>query len=104
MLLKLIANADNPSRTKDITDIEHILDVYFELNAVEIFQEFSDVPDLYDTADKDYLRLVSANVIGRIIGGLLASSSDLKKRVLEILSRKTVGNYWAGMAAGIMDR
>ncbi|HTI90538.1 MAG TPA: nucleotidyl transferase AbiEii/AbiGii toxin family protein [Puia sp.] len=103
VLLKIIANADNPSRTKDIMDIEHILEVYFELNSVEIFQDFSDVPDLYDTTDKDYLRLVSARVIGRIIGGLLAGSPDLKKRVLDILDAKAIGNYWAGLAAGMLD-
>jgi len=103
VLLKIIANADNPSRTKDITDIEHILEVYFELNSVEIFEAFPDVPDLYDTADRDYLQLVSARVIGRIIGGLLVGSSDLKKRVLDILGAKTAGNYWAELAAGISE-
>jgi len=103
VLLKIIANADNPSRTKDITDIEHILEVYFELNSVEIFEDFPDVPDLYDTTDRDYLRLVSARVIGRILGGLLVGSFDLKKRVLDILDAKTAGNYWAEFAAGISE-
>lgn len=36
VILKLIANNINPDRTKDIIDIEHILEVYFELNANEI--------------------------------------------------------------------
>lgn len=104
VLLKILANADNPSRTKDITDIEHILEVYFELNSVEIFENFPDVPDLYDTADRDYLRLVSARVIGRAISGLLVGSFDLKRRVLDILGGKTSGNYWAELAAGISEK
>src|SRR6185437_13981967 len=60
ILLKLFANADNPSRTKDLSDIEHILKAYFNLATEAIFTEFTDVPDLYATTDPDYLTLVSA--------------------------------------------
>jgi len=103
VLLKIIANADKPSRTKDISDIEHIVNVYFDLNTETIFQDFPDVPELYDTVDKDYLRLVSARVIGRIIGHLLSDSPTLRKRVLDILQSKSSGRYWQEMSAGIVD-
>jgi predicted nucleotidyltransferase len=103
VLLKIISNADNPSRTKDITDIEHIVNVYFDLNTERIFQYFPDVPDLYDTADRDYLQLISARVIGRMIGVLLTGSPELENRVLEILKAKSSGRHWAEMAAGIAE-
>jgi predicted nucleotidyltransferase len=101
VLLKIIANADNPSRTKDLTDIEHIVNVYFELNYEKIFLDFADVPELYETNDVNYLQLVSAQVIGRVIGRLLANSPALHQRILNILSSKSSGRYWAEMAAGI---
>lgn len=103
VLLKIIANADNPSRTKDISDIEHIVNVYFELHAERIFQDFGDVPELYDTVDREYMRLVSSRVIGRIIGHLLSDSPTLRKRVLDILQSKSSGRYWPEMSAGIVD-
>lgn len=103
VLLKIIANADNPSRTKDITDIEHIISVYFELETERIFEDFTDVPELYDTNDRDWLQLVSARVIGRMIGSLLAESPDLEQRVLDILNRKSLGRYWSEIAAGITE-
>jgi len=80
VLLKIIANADNPFRTKDITDIEHIIEVYFELNGDRIYEEYNDVLELYDADDMDYLRLVSARVIGRIMGRLLTGSPALRQR------------------------
>ena len=103
VLLKIISNADNPSRTKDITDIEHIVNVYFDLNTVRVFQDFADVPDLYDTADRDYLQLISARVIGRVIGVLLTGSPELENHVLAILRAKSSGRYWAEIAAGIAE-
>src|SRR5262249_45340607 len=71
ILLKLFANAADPSRTKDISDIEHILRAYFDLAMESIFTDFTDVPDLYVTADPDYLTLVSARVVGRIMCSIL---------------------------------
>ena len=103
VLLKIIANADNPSRTKDITDIEHIINVYFELNDDRIYGEFNDVLELYDAGDKDYLHLVSARVIGRIMGKLLTDSFVLRQRVLAILQSKSPGRYWPEMVEGIAE-
>ncbi|HEV2482072.1 MAG TPA: nucleotidyl transferase AbiEii/AbiGii toxin family protein [Puia sp.] len=103
VLLKIIANADNPSRTKDITDIEHIINVYFELNEDRIYGEFNDMLELYDASDMEYLRLVSARVIGRIMGRLLTASPALRQRVLDILQSKSSGRYWSGISAGIAE-
>jgi len=103
VLLKIIANADNPSRTKDITDIEHIIDVYFELNDNRIYEEYNDVLALYDAGDMDYLQLVSARVIGRIMGRLLTGSPTLRQRVLDILHGKSSGGYWMEMSEGIAE-
>jgi len=103
VLLKIIANADNPSRTKDITDIEHIINVYFELNGDRIYAEFNDVLELYDAGDIDYLGLVSARMIGRIIGRLLTGSPALWQRVLDILQGKSPGRYWTEMSEGIRE-
>ena len=103
VLLKLFANADNPSRTKDITDIEHIIRVYFDLETDKIFVEFSDVPDIYSTTDTDYMPLVSARVIGRIMGQLLAVRPALQQRLLKILYAKTPNRYWPEMAVGVEE-
>jgi len=103
VLLKIIANADNPSRTKDITDIEHIVNVYFELNDARIYEEFNDVFELYDAEDVDYLQLVSARVIGRIMGRLLSDSLALRQRILDILQPKSSGRYWPAMFRGITE-
>jgi len=46
VILKLIAYYDRPSRTKDITDIEHIIAVYFELCDENIYEEHFDVMEL----------------------------------------------------------
>lgn len=103
VLLKIIANADNPSRTKDIADIEHIVNVYFELNDERIYQEFNDVFGLYDAIDIDYLRLVSARVIGRIMGKLLTDSPALRQRILDILQTNSSRRYWPEMFEGITE-
>lgn len=103
ILLKLIANDDRPSRTKDLSDIEHILSVYFELKDREVYTEYLDVMDIYSTEDIDYLTLVSARVIGRKIGEIVAASDELRTRLLTILDRKTTGVHWPEIAAGIKD-
>jgi predicted nucleotidyltransferase len=103
ILLKIIANDNNPGRTKDITDIEHIISVYFDLNDEKIYQERGDVLDLYDTNDNDYLKLVSARIIGRHIGNLLTNSVDLHRRVIAILRRKNSIPYRYAIEEGMID-
>jgi predicted nucleotidyltransferase len=104
VLLKVIANHHNPSRTKDVEDIAHILRVYFDVETEKIFTSFTDVPDRYDTADPDYLPKVSAHVIGRIIGRLLKDSLALLQQVQEILDAKAVRPFWREIAAGLLDQ
>jgi predicted nucleotidyltransferase len=103
VLLKLIANDDRPGRTKDITDIEHLISVYFELKDIDIYESYIDVMDIYETTNPDYLQQVSARVIGRKIRDILKDSEKLKVRVLGILDRKTIGTYWPALSDGIKD-
>jgi predicted nucleotidyltransferase len=102
VLLKLIANNDNPSRTKDITDIEHFIKVYFELNADQVYTDHLDVMDLYDTAVGNYLPLVSARVIGRKMKTLLQITEGAKENISGILSKRPM-DTWQAMLDGIND-
>ena len=103
VLLKIIANDDKPSRIKDITDIEHILSVYFDLCMEDIFSSHADAADLYDTGIPNYMSLVSARIIGRKINNLLKGSAELRKRILHILENKSTTDYWVAMAGGMKD-
>jgi predicted nucleotidyltransferase len=103
VLLKLIANDDNPSRIKDITDIQHIVSVYFELCMEDVFSNYADVAELYDTSINNYMHLVAARIIGRKINFLLQNSKDLHKRILSILNKRASGELWQAMTDGIHD-
>jgi len=103
ILLKLFANANDPSRTKDISDIEHILKAYFDIMVDTIFVEFKDVPDFYTTTDIDYLSLVSARVVGRVMGRILGKAPELRLRLHTILQAKTPNRYWPEMLAGLEE-
>ncbi|WP_127133031.1 hypothetical protein [Pseudoflavitalea rhizosphaerae] len=103
VLLKLIANDNNSSRVKDITDIEHIVSVYFELCMDDIFSDNGDAAELYDTNANNYMELVAARVIGRKIKTILKTSEQLHERVLSILEKRTKGVIWQAMAAGMRD-
>jgi predicted nucleotidyltransferase len=102
VLLKLIANDDRPERTKDISDIEHIITVYFDLNDETIFGESFDVMELYNTNISNYLELVSSRVIGRKIRDLLLNSPELKNRIETILSKRP-SYTWEAMLSGLLD-
>ncbi len=101
VLLKLFAHADNPARTKDVYDIEHIIKAYFELNADVVYEEHMDVMDLYDTDNPIYLELVSARVIGRRIYQIL-SARPLLTRISAILGKRPT-QQWGAMLSGIHD-
>lgn len=103
VLLKIIANDNKPERTKDITDIAHIISVYFDLHDEIIYQEKSNVLDLYDTNDNDYLKLVSARIIGHHIGGILTDSFALRNHVIEILRKRAPIPYYHEIEDGILD-
>ncbi|QEC41635.1 hypothetical protein [Pseudobacter ginsenosidimutans] len=103
VLLKLIANDDTPSRIKDITDIEHIVSVYFELCMEDIFSHHADAAELYPTTANNYMELAASRIIGRKIRGILDQSEDLQKRILSILNKRTTGELWQAMANGMQD-
>ena len=102
VILKLIANEDNPSRTKDITDIEHFIKVYFDLCSDEIFSNYMDVMDDYDTAIPEYLQLVSARVIGRKMKAILLEHDETAEQVKTILDKRPLAT-WQAMLDGIND-
>jgi predicted nucleotidyltransferase len=102
VLLKLIAYDDRPDRTKDISDIEHIIKVYFDLFDDTVYSEYFDVMELYDTETGNYLELVSARVIGRKIKDLLTNSPDVKNR-MEIILNKRPTDIWQAILSGLWD-
>jgi predicted nucleotidyltransferase len=102
ILLKLIANDDRPQRTKDISDIEHIIKVYFDLHSGDIYEDYYDAMALYDTRQGDYLQLVSSRVIGRKMKPLLAGSGDLRRRIDSILEKRPTAS-WQAILAGMND-
>ena len=102
VLLKLIANNDRPGRTKDITDIEHIIMVYFDISDTDIYNDHFEVMDYYDTNDNEYIRLVCARVIGRKMALLLEGSPELRERVQHILAGRPT-TLWNAMLDGLRD-
>lgn len=103
IILKLIANNDNPTRTKDITDIEHIIAVYFELMSEEIYSDYFPVMDLYSTDLNDYLQLVAARVIGRKMRVMLDENPETTELIKSILSSRPVAT-WQAMLDGMNDK
>jgi predicted nucleotidyltransferase len=101
IMLKLIANHDNPTRTKDITDIEHFLKIYFELNSNEVYTSYMDVMDLYDTNVYEYLQLVAARIIGRKMKAMLQEPAD-PAYIISILASRPVLT-WQAMLDGMND-
>lgn len=102
VLLKLIANNDRPQRTKDITDIEHIIQTYFELYDDDIYLLHYDILELYDTTNADYIQLVCARLIGRKMKIMLANSAALAQRIILILSKRETAR-WLAMLDGMND-
>ncbi len=102
ILLKLISNNDRPQRTKDISDIEHIIKVYFDLYTGDIYEEHFDVMDLYATNQGDYLQLVCSRVIGRKIKELLKDSKELNQRIEQILAYRPT-TWWQSILEGMKD-
>lgn len=102
ILLKLIANDDKPERTKDISDIEHIIKVYFELKDDLIYENYFDIMDMYETDLNDYLQLICSRVIGRKMNNLLQGSEELKSRIKIILAKRPA-TWWQAMLDGVND-
>lgn len=102
ILLKLIANDDRPERSKDIKDIDHLIECYFGLNAEDIYTSYNNLLELYDTNDNDYIQLVCAQVIGIKIAKILFQSPELAKRIKKILAKKETAR-WQAMLKGMED-
>ncbi len=102
VILKLVANDDDPSRTKDITDIEHFIEVYFDLNSDEIYEDFMDVMDHYETDIPEYLQLVSARVIGRKMKDILKGHDETGGHSKAILDKRPVA-AWQAMLDGMNE-
>jgi len=102
VLLKLIANNDRPQRTKDISDIEHIIQTYFDLYDDDVYMVHHDILELYDTMNNDYIQLVCARLIGRKMKAMLEDSPELAQRVTGILSKRETAR-WLAMLDGMKD-
>lgn len=100
ILLKLIANDDRPERTKDIADIEHLIQSYFDINDDDIYTFHYDILELYDTNDNDYIQLVCSRLIGRKIAQILSQSLELGNRVKKILAKRETAR-WQAILAGM---
>ena len=102
VLLKLIAYSNDPLRTKNLSDIDHIISVYFGLNDGLIYEDYMQLMDQYDTANPIYLKLISARIIGIRIKQLLANSTSLKQRLLTITGKRPL-ETWRALAEGLAD-
>jgi predicted nucleotidyltransferase len=88
VLLKLIAYDDRPERTKDVSDIDHMLQYFFEINEDNIYDDHYDLMTLYDEKERDYLQMVGAHVVGRKLKKIIGRDGKLLDRVTRILRRR----------------
>lgn len=102
VMLKLIAYGDKPSRTKDIADIDHIINNYFDLFQDNVYENHFDTMDMYDTKNQDYLALVGARVIGRKIRLIANGDQELLIRITSALKRRPTAT-WVAVTAGLTD-
>jgi len=102
VLLKLFAYSDKPDRTKDISDIEHILKVYFDLCSDEIYEKNIDVMDLYETSNRKYLSLIAARIIGRKMKTILSGDKMLIERIKNILGKRPT-EEWNAIGEGFTE-
>jgi len=101
VMLKLISWDDRPHRTHDLTDIDNIIDAYFDWNSDEIYSSHFEVMEKYDTNDSHfYLRKISAHIIGLKMKSLLANSLELFERVKAILKKKQ-NPRWEALINGL---
>lgn len=101
VLLKIISWYENPARTKDRDDIEHICKVYFEYAGDEIYEGAYDLLQAYDTNDYDYQNLVASHYLGRKVRQITKEDPMLLKLINEKL-RKYNGHLRA-LLDGIND-
>jgi predicted nucleotidyltransferase len=102
VLLKLIANDDKPERTKDLIDIQRIIELYFNLFSNEVYDVHFDILSIYDHTDLDYHLRVCAHLIGRKMKIMLAKDEILFQRLVGIL-KKQKDHFWSDLLNGIIE-
>jgi predicted nucleotidyltransferase len=104
IMLKLISWDDRTERTHDLTDIDNIIDAYFNWNSDEIYSDHFEVMEKYDTNDLHfYMPKISAHIIGLKMKLLLADSTELFQRVKKILKKKT-NPRWEALLNGLNEK
>jgi len=99
ILLKLIAYQDRPEiRIKDPADIMEIIRYYFDLHSNYIYEDHA---DLFEA--EQALEQISAQVIGRDIGNIVAENNALCERVTRFL-RHQIEYADSSLFIGIMLR
>lgn len=87
VILKLIAWNENPGRTKDLSDIQALMDAAWELYESELFTTDSQYSDLFDVDDFDKY-LAAIHIMGRKMQAVLSQSDDLSKLITDVLQRE----------------
>lgn len=102
VLLKLIAHNDRPQRTKDLTDIQQIVKVFFDVFSDDVYEQHFDLMELYDTNDKEYIPKISAHVIGRKLKTVLNADQQLLQRIISILQQDKDA-FWMNILMGLIE-
>ncbi|WP_426672097.1 hypothetical protein ACPPVU_12785 [Mucilaginibacter sp. McL0603] len=102
VFLKLMAYGDNPSRTKDIADIDHILINFFDINETAVYNDHYDLMERYPTENRDYLHLVGAHAIGRQLRKFILKDKSLHDRITKTLQKRPT-SLWQAILDGMND-
>lgn len=103
VMLKLISWDDRPQRTHDLTDIDNIIDAYFDWNSDEVYEFHNDIFNSYEGVEAAmWEKVISAHIIGRKMKPLLAGSPELHERVNTILKKKQ-NPRWEALLNGLNE-
>lgn len=100
VLLKLLAWDNRKDRTKDLFDIDTIIQMYFETHSSEIFDTYYEVLISNDNKHPDYTTIVCAEVIGIKIKQMLEPDPELRNRVIRILEIDK-RPFWSDLLRGL---
>ena len=105
IILKIISYNQNPSRDKDLADIEHFISVYFDIHSEEIYNDHYDILNLYEN-NTEFQQLVSQRLIGRKIKRLLQHNPPMLNKIKEYCtdsSSSRITMLWPAIADGLED-
>lgn len=102
VLLKLLAWDNRKERTKDLFDIDTIIQLYFENYSSEVYDTYYDVLINNDSKNPDYRTVVCAEVIGIKMKQILEPAPELRKRVISIL-KIDKRPFWSDMLRGLKE-